>query len=156
MPTWKCMFYKIFDGIPLPLWKTLMTWWRHQMETFSALLAFCVGNSPVTSEFLAQRPVMWRFYVFFDLCLNRQLSKQWRRWWLDTLLWSLWRHCNVVSLQRYSPIWIFRSVTPVESAYYIPIVISEEITHWGLNNMADILQTFYAYAFCWMISFYCI
>ena len=22
-------------------------WWRHQMETFSVLLAFCVGNSPV-------------------------------------------------------------------------------------------------------------
>ena len=27
------------------------------METFSALLAFCVGNSPVTGEFPAQRPV---------------------------------------------------------------------------------------------------
>ena len=26
------------------------TRWRHQMETFSALLAFCVGNSPVTGE----------------------------------------------------------------------------------------------------------
>ena len=25
--------------------------WRHQMETFSALLALCVGNSPVTGEF---------------------------------------------------------------------------------------------------------
>ena len=32
-------------------------WWRHQMETFSALLAICAGNSPVTGEFLAQRPV---------------------------------------------------------------------------------------------------
>ena len=27
------------------------SWWRHQMETFPALLAFCVGNSPVTGEF---------------------------------------------------------------------------------------------------------
>ena len=26
-------------------------WWRHQMETFSALLAFCAGNSPVPGEF---------------------------------------------------------------------------------------------------------
>ena len=25
------------------------TWWCHQMETFSALLAICVGNSPVIS-----------------------------------------------------------------------------------------------------------
>ena len=26
-------------------------WWRHQMETFSALLAICAGNSPVAEEF---------------------------------------------------------------------------------------------------------
>ena len=25
----------------------ICTWWRHQMETFSALLVFCAGNSPV-------------------------------------------------------------------------------------------------------------
>ena len=29
----------------------IVSWWRHQMETFSALLAFCEGNSPVTAEF---------------------------------------------------------------------------------------------------------
>ena len=39
-------------------------WWRHQMETFSALLAICAGNSPVSGEFPAQRPVTWSFYVF--------------------------------------------------------------------------------------------
>ena len=33
------------------------TWWRHQIETFSALLALCAGNSPATGEFPAQRPV---------------------------------------------------------------------------------------------------
>ena len=27
--------------------KSHWTWWRHQMETFSALLAICAGNSPV-------------------------------------------------------------------------------------------------------------
>ena len=31
----------------------VMSWWRHQMETFSALLAICAGNSPVTGEFPA-------------------------------------------------------------------------------------------------------
>ena len=51
------------------------------METFSAILAFCAGNSPVTGEFLAQRPVTRSFGVFFDLRLNKCLSKQWRRWW---------------------------------------------------------------------------
>ena len=52
------------------------TWWRHQMETFSALLAICAGNSPVTGEFPAQRPVTRSFDVFFDLGLNKRLSKQ--------------------------------------------------------------------------------
>ena len=37
------------------------------METFSVLLALCVGNSPVTGEFPSQRPVTWSFDVFCDL-----------------------------------------------------------------------------------------
>ena len=37
------------------------SWWRHQMETFSALLVICAGNSPVTGEFPAQRPVTRSF-----------------------------------------------------------------------------------------------
>ena len=37
------------------------------METFSALLAICAGNSPVPGEFPAQRPVTRSFHVFFDL-----------------------------------------------------------------------------------------
>ena len=41
----------------------IKTWWRHQMETFSALLAICVGNSPATGEFPAQRPVTRSFDV---------------------------------------------------------------------------------------------
>ena len=45
------------------------------METFSVLLAFCAGDSPVNGEFLAQRPVTPNFDVFFDLRLNQQLSK---------------------------------------------------------------------------------
>ena len=40
-----------------------ITWWRHQMETFSALLSICAGNSPVPSEFPAQRPVTRSFVV---------------------------------------------------------------------------------------------
>ena len=52
------------------------SWWGHQMETFSALLAICAGNLPVPGEFPAQRPVTQSFNVFFDLCLNERLSKQ--------------------------------------------------------------------------------
>ena len=40
------------------------------METFSALLAICAGNSPVNGEFPSQRPVTRNFDVFFDLRLE--------------------------------------------------------------------------------------
>ena len=46
-------------------------WWCNEMETFSVLLALCVGNSPVTGEFPTQRPVTHSFDVFFALCLNK-------------------------------------------------------------------------------------
>ena len=44
--------------------------WRHQMETLSALLAHCAGNSPVTDDFPTQRPVTQSFDVFFHLRVN--------------------------------------------------------------------------------------
>ena len=91
--------YIQFDKVPVDHWSYTMpqnveSWWRHQMETFSALLAFCAGNSPVTGEFPAQRPVPRSFDVFFDLCLNKRLSKQSRGWRFETLSRPLWPHCN--------------------------------------------------------------
>ena len=44
------------------------------METFSALLAICAGDSRVTGEFLSQKAVTRSFEIFFDLCLNKRLS----------------------------------------------------------------------------------
>ena len=67
-------------------------WLRHQMETFSPLLAICAGNSLVSGEFLAQRPVTRSFDVFFDLCPNKRLSKQTWGWWYETPSGPLWRH----------------------------------------------------------------
>ena len=64
------------------------------METFSALLTICTGNSPVTGKFPAQRPVTRSSGVFFDLRLNKQLSKQSWGWWFETPTCSSWRHCN--------------------------------------------------------------
>ena len=70
-----------------------LQWWRHQMDTFSALLTLCEGNPPVTGGFHTQRPVTRSFEVFFDLRLNKRLSKQSRRRWFETSH-SLWRHYN--------------------------------------------------------------
>ena len=60
------------------------SWWRHQMETFSPV------NSP------QQRPVTRSFNVFFDLRLNKRLSKHSWSWWFETLSRSLWCHHNVL------------------------------------------------------------
>ena len=80
-------------GFFLCCWMWLRrTWWRHPMETFSALLVICAGNSPVPGEFLAQRPVTRSFDVFFHLRLNKRLSKQSWGWWFETLFCQLWRH----------------------------------------------------------------
>ena len=68
----------------------IASWWRHQMETFSALLAICVGNSPVPT----QRPVTRSFDVFFDLRQNKRLSKQSWGWWFEMLPRPSWRHYN--------------------------------------------------------------
>ena len=73
------------------------------METFSALLALCAGNSPVTGEFPSQRPVTRNFDVFLHVCLNKRLSKQSWGWLFETPSCSLWRHCNWITFVVYSP-----------------------------------------------------
>ena len=83
-----------YDGWWYFIHASSLPWWRHQMETFSMLLAHCVGNSPVTGEFPSQRPVTRSCDVFCHLCLNKRLSKQSRGWWFETPSCSLWRHCN--------------------------------------------------------------
>ena len=42
-----------------------MSWWRHQMETFSALLALCAGNSPVPVN--SPHKGQWRGASMFSL-----------------------------------------------------------------------------------------
>ena len=55
----------------------------------------CKGNPSATGGFPSQRPVTQSFDIFFDLCLNKRLSKQSMCWWFETPSRSLWRHCNV-------------------------------------------------------------
>ena len=53
----------------------LVTGWRHEMETLSALLTLCEGIPPVTGRLASQRP-MTLFGVFFDVRFNNLLNKQ--------------------------------------------------------------------------------
>ena len=43
----------------------IVSWWRHQMETFSALLALCAGNSPVPVN--SPHKGQWRGALMFSL-----------------------------------------------------------------------------------------
>ena len=77
------------------------------MNGFNIMMASSTGNIfRVTGllcgeftgpgEFTTQRPVTRSFDVFFDLRLNKRLSKQPWGWWFETLSPSLWRHRNDV------------------------------------------------------------
>ena len=91
-----------------------MPWWRHQLETLSALLALCEENPPITGGFPSQRPVTRSFDIFFDMRLNKWLSKQSRWWWFETPWRSLWRHCNAENCQSH------RTVTIPLASYSVP------------------------------------
>ena len=71
------------------------------MQTFAALLALCAGNSLVTGEFPAQRPVTRGFDVFFDLRLNKQPSKQSICRWFETSSRSLLRYGDISQYFEY-------------------------------------------------------
>ena len=81
--------------------ENVQSWWRHQMETYSALLAICAGNSPATGEFPAQRPVTRSFDVFFVLRLFKRLNKQSRGWWFEKPSRPLWRHSTVMQWPKW-------------------------------------------------------
>ena len=55
----------IFDDLS----NFIFTWWRHQMETFSALLAICAGNSPAPVNSPHKR--QWRGALMLSLICAR-------------------------------------------------------------------------------------
>ena len=61
------------------------------------------GEFTGPGEFPAQSPVTRSFDVFFDLHLNKRLSKQPWGWWFETPSWSLWRHYDVIVYRWHAP-----------------------------------------------------
>ena len=106
------------------------TWWRHQMAAFSSLLVICAGNAPVTVELPAQKPVTRSFDVFFDLHLNKRLSKQSWGWWFETLSRPFWRRCNELILLWWIP-------SPTTDVFFSNTVLWNW-THFDIHTMAVI------------------
>ena len=75
------------------------------------------GEFTGPGEFPTQRPVTRSFDVFFDLRLNKRLSKQPWGWWFETRSWSLWRQCNVyfMSVTSTNNISFQKSYCPTET-----------------------------------------
>ena len=92
------------------------------MENFSALLALCAGKSPVTGEFLSQRPVIKSFDVFFNLRLNKRLGEKSWGWWFETPSRLLWRDCNAPSWAIYGMVVSGRQQRNERTQYILLIV----------------------------------
>ena len=65
--------------------------WKHSPRHWP--FVWGIHRSPVNSP---HRPVTRTFDVFFDLRLNKRLSKQSWDWWFETPSRPLWHHCNVI------------------------------------------------------------
>ena len=89
----------------LPTCVLVLTDWDPFMMTpsngniFRVIGPLC-GEFTGPGEFPAQRPVTRSFDVFFDLRLNKRLSKLPWGWWVETPSWSLWRQCNVIRIEN--------------------------------------------------------
>ena len=93
------------------------------METFSPNWPFVRG----IRNFPTQRQVTRTFDVFFDLRLNKRLSK--KPWgWFETPSWSLWRQCNGQMGPRF--IYIYRAVFLSFALPMRDVVTSNAVSHW--------------------------
>ena len=98
-----CLLNRLFRRISKKTSKLRVT--ERRCLRFTCLISDCTmmtssnGNifrvtGHLCGEFTTQRPVTRSFDVFFDLRLNKRLSKQSWGWWFETLSCPLWRHCN--------------------------------------------------------------
>ena len=125
----------------------IWSWWRHQMEKISALLAICAGNSPVTGEFPTRRPVTRNFDVSFDLHLNKKMSKQKReagdlrrhRAHFDAILIMLVIFCrNIIGMHKKKTGWIKFSKRFVDSMSNGAVVSDSEWLAWASYQIRKI------------------
>ena len=113
-------WYNMFTGISL-----LYTWWRHQMETFFALLALCAGNSPVPVT--SQHKRQWRGGLMFSL-----ICASINDWVNNRRAGDLRRHCGHYDVS-------------------VKKKVARLRTHFSRPYEWDIAELFYCYRFCWSL-----
>ena len=128
-----CVFY--FDSIDLLLELEVYRCTKRSRATMTSsngniisVTGSLCGEFTGPGEFPAQRPVTRSFDVFFDLRLNKPLSKQpWGRWF-ETPSWSLWRQCNGILM--FELVQLFRTEDIVLTVYTMRLSISPWKRTW--------------------------
>ena len=114
------------------------SWWRHKMETFSALLALCVGNSPITGQWPYKG--QWRGALMFSLICA------WMNGWVNHReVGDLRRHhayYNVIVMFQYSIYWEKQTNRYAEETMKLVLFVLE---------MNDISRIFLYNAFLWRL-----
>ena len=98
-----CLLHKDLAGWYFPHWSSMMT--SSNGNIFRVTGSLC-GEFTGPGEFPTQRPVTRSFDVFFDLRLNKRLSKQPWGWWFETPSWSLRRQCNGLTHIYINELWL--------------------------------------------------
>ena len=112
------------------------------------------GEFTGPGEFPTQRSVTRSFDVFFDLRLNKRLSKQPWGWWFETLSWSLWRHCNEGQGQLHPRVFVGCNYLS------LPLIIAsatQVLNYSWVTNMCGVigLQEIYIYIYIYMCVCVC-
>ena len=109
----------------------MMTWSNGNIFRVTGRLC---GEFTGPGEFPAQRPVTRSFDVFFDMCLNKRLSKQPWGWWFETLSRPLWRHRNAsaieVTLKNYGNIVWYQTIKLYTQQRANCLHIHDDVIKW--------------------------
>ena len=94
-----CDHRLIFDNINF-------SWWRHQMQTFSALLAICEGNPPVTGCFRSRGSLMFSLICAWTNSWTNNGDpgdlRRHRAHYDVALMCKIWSHCIKVRFEQHA------------------------------------------------------
>ena len=99
-------------------------------ENIFRVIGLLCGNSPVTGEFPAQRPVMRSFDVFFDLRPNKRLSKQsWGLWFETPSLLCNWGEVGYICISMECPLHRLQENTQFFTNHFVTWIYAYHISN---------------------------